>query len=65
MADKRLRIEFCNIQEGKLFWVTNNGVDMKLKAIEFAQAKIDKQGKVQDIAGQIKKYFDDNFNAHW
>ena len=38
---------------------------MKLKAIEFAQAKIDKQGKVQDIAGQIKRHFDDNFNAHW
>jgi len=54
MTDKKLRIEYCSIAE-----------DLKLKAIEFTQARLDKQQKMPEVAFQLKRHFDEHFHPHW
>ena len=76
MTDKKIRIEFCNISEGK--FLRNQEVsgviqlvcsDMKLKAIEYVQQKVDKaNGKLPadlELAKELKKCFDDFFHPTW
>ena len=71
MGDKRIRIEKCNIDEGKFnshfliavfVWI-----DMRLKAIEFVQQKVTRTSKFQDVdlAKELKKTFDETFFPTW
>ena len=75
MGDKRIRIEKCNLHEGKNHQ-TNNlknqliqlcWLDMRLRAIEFVQQKATKSSKFQDVdlAKELKKLFDETFFPTW